>query len=195
MLIDFAEDVNRYKLMSQTVIPRPIAWIVTKDEGVVNIAPFSYFTPLSSDPAVLIVSLGHKSDGSPKDTLANLRKTKKATICIAHEDQLEKLHFSSKSLPKNQSEAKEFDIELETVEKDFPPIVKDVPAAYFCEFYDEVNLPGSKTRPIIVQIKSLHVDERYVLDKENHYFDFKPLARVGKHYGKFGEFVEGPAIV
>jgi flavin reductase (DIM6/NTAB) family NADH-FMN oxidoreductase RutF len=51
MFIHFEErsTSERYHLMSNTVIPRPIAWVVTEGE-VVNIAPFSYFTPLSSEP-------------------------------------------------------------------------------------------------------------------------------------------------
>ena len=71
-------EVNeKYKLMAQTIIPRPIAWVVTQDEDITNIAPFSYFIGLSSDPASVLISVGHKSDGTPKDTLRNIRKTKK----------------------------------------------------------------------------------------------------------------------
>jgi len=71
MLINFKEKTaaERYHLMANTVIPRPIAWIATQGE-VLNIAPFSYFTPLSSEPATLIVSIGHRADGTPKDTLS-----------------------------------------------------------------------------------------------------------------------------
>ncbi len=62
MIIDYKDvnDLNRYKIMSDTVVPRPIAWIVTEDEGIINAAPFSYFIPLSSDPAVVIVSMVKK---------------------------------------------------------------------------------------------------------------------------------------
>ncbi len=68
MLIDYTNlDSNkRYKIMSNTVIPRPIAWIVTEDEGIINAAPFSYFTPLSSDPAIVVVSIGQKNTVFPK---------------------------------------------------------------------------------------------------------------------------------
>ena len=79
MILDYKDidDLNRYKIMSGTVIPRPIAWIVTDDDGVLNAAPFSYFIPISSNPALLIVAIGRKDDGSPKDSLANILKTKK----------------------------------------------------------------------------------------------------------------------
>ena len=60
MILEFdkLEPVKRYKVMSQSIMPRPIAWIVTKSNGVINIAPFSYFIPISSKPATIIVSIG-----------------------------------------------------------------------------------------------------------------------------------------
>ena len=45
MIFDLEKNTTineQYKLMAQTIIPRPIAWVVTEDEGVINIAPFSY---------------------------------------------------------------------------------------------------------------------------------------------------------
>ena len=85
MIFDLSKDTKlneNYKLMAQTILPRPIAWVVTEDNGVVNIAPFSYFIGLSSEPASVLISVGHKEDGTPKDTLANIRKNRKCTICI-----------------------------------------------------------------------------------------------------------------
>ena len=85
MLLDYSEEsaINKYKLMSDTVVPRPIAWIVTQENGVINAAPFSYFIPLSSSPATVIVSIGHKEDGSQKDSLSNILKNKNDLIeCI-----------------------------------------------------------------------------------------------------------------
>jgi len=98
MFIDYREKAasQRYQLMAQSIIPRPIAWVVTENDGVINVAPFSYFIGLSSEPATLLISVGHKSDGSEKDTLRNLRKSKKCTICMVDEELLEKMHFSSK---------------------------------------------------------------------------------------------------
>ena len=111
MMIDYATQTvaQRYALMAQTIIPRPVAWIVTEDsEGRVNIAPFSYFTGLSSQPPTVVVSIGHKSDGTPKDTLQNIRNTKRCTLCMTDESRLEAMHFSSKPLPHERSEADYF---------------------------------------------------------------------------------------
>ncbi|MFK5882576.1 MAG: flavin reductase family protein [Sulfurospirillum sp.] len=195
MIFDFdkTEPSDRYKLTAQTAIPRPIAWIITKDKSI-NIAPFSYFTPLSSNPPTLIVSIGHKSSGEPKDTLRNIRNTKKCTICIAGETQLEKLHFSSKELDANISEAKEFDVKLKEAEVGFPPMVEGSPVAYFCEFYEEIDLKGSETIPIILEIKKLFVDDSAITDSKKLRIDFNPLARVGANYGFIGEKILAPKI-
>ncbi len=194
MIIDYdkIEPALRYKLTSNSVIPRPIAWIVTKNE-IVNIAPFSYFTPLSSNPPVLIVSIGHKSDGSPKDTLSNIRETKKCTICIASHSQYEKLHLSSKALDKNESEAEIFDIKVEEAEKNFPPIVSETPIAFFCELYQEIDLKGSKTIPLILEIKSQYVNDKFI--NNDLKINFDALARVGANYAKLGKILVPPKIL
>ena len=109
--------------MAQLIIPRPIAWIVTEGE-VLNIAPFSYFTGLSSNPPTMIVSIGHRPDGTPKDTLRNLREHKKCVVCLVDEPHLEAMHYSSKGLDASQSEAEVFDIATQKVFDDFPPMVR-----------------------------------------------------------------------
>jgi len=192
MLIDYKnlEPKKRYKVMSSSVIPRPIAWIVTlSSENIVNIAPFSYFTPLSSEPASLIISIGHKSNKEPKDTLKNIRDSKKATICLVNEKNFEKMHFSSKELDKSISEASEFDIELETLSKGFPPMIKDSDCAFFCDFLQEVDIKG-QTRPIILEIKEQFLADGVSDEKLN--IELKNIARVGREYSKDFKILNAP---
>lgn len=195
MLVDFndTETTDRYKLMSQLVIPRPIAWIVSGDE-VINIAPFSYFTPLSSQPATLMVSIGHRPDMTPKDTLRNLRKYKKGVICMVDESKLESMHFSSKSLDPKQSEAEHFDIPTKNVFDDFPPMIEGVKVAFFCEYLQEVDLEGSKTIPVILEIKHLYIDDKIISDREKMSMKFDAIARVGRSYAKLSEELDAPSI-
>ncbi len=185
---------EKYKLMSQTIIPRPIAWVVTEDEGVVNIAPFSYFIGLSSEPASVLISVGHKSDGTPKDTLANIRKHKKCTICMVSKDHLEKMHFSSKSLDKSLSEAEVFNIETKSVIEGYPPMVEGVPVAYFCDFNQEIDLGGGKTIPLVMNVKEIFVDDRFISNKDKISISFNPVARVGGSYAFLGEEIDAPSI-
>lgn len=166
MILDYSEinDLNRYKIMSDTVVPRPIAWIVTEDDGVLNAAPFSYFIPISSNPATLIVAIGEKEPGVPKDSLANILKTKKATICFANKDNVDKVKLSSTMLPKDQSEVSEYGIDVEKVLEEFPPMISSSQSALFCEYYDTVKIPG-KTTPLILEIKKQFIEDDRINEK------------------------------
>jgi flavin reductase (DIM6/NTAB) family NADH-FMN oxidoreductase RutF len=85
MQLDFAElePLQRYKLLSATVIPRPIAWVTTRSaEGVVNAAPYSFFNVFSEDPALIVLGLQHR-DGVPKDTTRNIHQTGEFVVNIA----------------------------------------------------------------------------------------------------------------
>lgn len=181
MILDYKEfdDTQRYKIMSDTVVPRPIAWIVTEDNGVVNAAPFSYFIPISSDPALVIVAIGIKSDGTPKDSLANILKTKKATICFVTKNNLEDVKLCAQELPKEEGEIEKFEIDVEAVLEGFPPMINSTQSALFCEYYDTLNLPG-KTSPVILEIKKQFIEDERIDDKLHVYLD--NIGRCGRYF-------------
>jgi flavin reductase (DIM6/NTAB) family NADH-FMN oxidoreductase RutF len=183
-----------YKLMAQTIIPRPIAWVVTEDEGVVNIAPFSYFIGLSSDPASVLISVGHKADGTPKDTLLNLRKHQKCTICMVEEGDLEKMHYSSKGIPHAQSEADLFGIGTEQMKEGFPPVITSAPVAYFCTLNQEIDLGGGTTVPLVLNVREIYIKDEIITDREKLTISFDPVARIGKSYAFLGEEITPPVI-
>ena len=186
---DEIESTDRYKLMANTIIPRPIAWIVTEDE-VVNVAPFSYFTGLSSEPATILVSIGHKKNGEKKDTLANILKTKKATVCIVDDSFYKQLDKTKDELPHEKSEADEFGIQLQKEFEEFPAMIKGARVSFFCEFFQIVEI-GGKTIPTILEIKKMYIDDKLITDKENIKINFNDaLARVGASYAKIGKNLE-----
>ncbi|HSR13490.1 MAG TPA: flavin reductase family protein, partial [Thermodesulfobacteriota bacterium] len=60
-----------HDLIVGVALPRPIAFVSTIDaKGVYNLAPFSFFIPVSVNPTVIGVVIGRKADGRKKDTLA-----------------------------------------------------------------------------------------------------------------------------
>ena len=185
---------ENYKLMAQTIIPRPIAWVVTEDNGVINIAPFSYFIGLSSNPATVLISVGHRADGTPKDTLANIRKHQKCTICMVDESHLEKMHFSSQALDREISEAEIFDIDTKRVVDGYPPMVSNVPVAYFCTFNQEIDIGGGSTIPIVLNVNEIFVDEKSITNHEKLTIKFKPVARVARNYAFLGEDIDAPIL-
>ena len=75
MLFDFAtiDGRERYKLMVSTIVPRPIAWVVTQDlQGQLNAAPFSFFNGFAGDPPVVGIGIGSHDPGRPKIQQENI---------------------------------------------------------------------------------------------------------------------------
>ena len=191
MIYNFEElnGTDRYKLMSNTIIPRPIAWVVTKDKEE-NLAPFSYFTGLSSNPATILISIGHKSNGELKDTLKNILKTKKATVCIVDDSFYKKVDETKIELSYNESEAKKFNIETTKIFDEYPSMVKSARVAFFCEFFQTIEI-GGKTIPTILEIKKMYVDDKIIEDKEAIKLNFDDaLSRIGANYAKIGEILK-----
>jgi len=193
LLIDFdtLEVAKRYKLMSQCIVPRPIAWIVTESSNGLNAAPFSYFAPLSSSPAAVVVSIGHKSDSTPKDTLKNLLQNGKCTICAVTAETLPKMHQTATELDYEIDETKLFGIETKRLLPDFPPIIADTPYALFCTFMQKIDL-GGKTVPLILKIENLYISPQNVLDENSLELNIQTVARVGKRYALYDKIVEPP---
>ena len=193
--IEELESLNVYKLISNLVVPRPIAWVSTKSEkDILNLAPFSYFTPISSSPATLLISIGHKKDGSEKDTLKNLRETRRCSIVIAQPSDLKDLDNSAIELGFNRSEFSSCKIESKVLDPNYPAVPKSAQIVLFCDYYKEVELDGSATIPVVVAIKNIYVKDCLVKDKEMVKIDLhRPtLARVGASYFELGEELEKP---
>lgn len=193
MNINFADHnaTQRYHLMTQTIIPRPIAWALTNSNidgspESLNLAPFSYFTAISSDPALLMISVGKKPTGEPKDTLTNLLKTRKIVIHIASENQADLVTQTAATLPHGESEIALVDNEaLTTVpfEHFDLPRLAQCDIAYGCELYEIKELGEIPQTLIFVEVKQLYVsskistlhDGRIEINADI----VKPLARLG----------------
>ncbi|MEM7154818.1 MAG: flavin reductase family protein [Myxococcota bacterium] len=87
---------DAYRLMTDIVAPRPIAWVSTVDgHGKPNLAPFSYFQAVCSTPPTVIVAIGNRPDGRPKDTLRNILDTRELTISHVCEPLAEPMNTTS----------------------------------------------------------------------------------------------------
>lgn len=182
MTLDFStlDENSIYKLISNTVTPRPIAWISTEHEGITNLAPFSYFIPLSSKPPMLIVSIGTKEDDSPKDTLANFLKGSKVTINFVSKELKNAMNQSATELSYEQSEFEAFSIEGKKILDEYPMVVKGSKAALFCTFIQTMPIEGSETTPCLLRIDhAFYADE--VIDTHYHV----RLDNIGRVGGKF----------
>jgi hypothetical protein len=89
-----------YKLLTNLVVPRPIAWVTTQSaSGVVNLAPFSFFNAVGSKPPYLVISVGANDDGSPKDTARNILENREFVVNLVTEDLFDAMNISAADFP------------------------------------------------------------------------------------------------
>lgn len=187
MQLDFSQfsATQRYHLMTQTIIPRPIAWVLTdSDNGSYNLAPFSYFTAVSSEPALLMLSVGKKLNGDNKDTLTNVLSNKKMVIHIASADQAELVTQTAQTLAHGESELIGKDLTTTAFSGFALPRLAECDVAYACELYETKTLGDAAQTLIFVEIKQLYMNDRIVTQdaKSRLKVDAKkiaPLARLG----------------
>ena len=145
------------KLIFNTVVPRPIAWITTVSKaGKVNLAPFSFFNAITTKPPLLFVSVGKRKDGNLKDTARNILETEEFVVNVVSEEFLEKMHLSGRDFPPEESEAEELNIELEPSKLVKPPKVKGVPAALECVLREHLQLGATPMDVFIGEVVAVH---------------------------------------
>ncbi|OED42797.1 protein/domain typically associated with flavoprotein oxygenase, DIM6/NTAB family protein [Chromatiales bacterium (ex Bugula neritina AB1)] len=192
--------IQAYALMTQTVIPRPVAWVLTEnDDKSHNLAPFSYFNGLASDPPMIMISIGLAPDGSIKDTRVNIEERKHFIVHIAHREMAEAMTKSSATMPRNESEITMLDLELAEMPGSSLPRLKDCRIAYACE-YDSMHMIKDQSI-VFAHLKHLYVDDA-ITGKDAkgrmciNAIDADPLGRLGggEYFGA-GEliYVERPA--
>ncbi len=96
---------ENYRLLVNGVIPRPIAWISSLSEtGVLNLAPYSFFTVASCTPPVLAYTQVNPRGRLAKDTLSNLRSTGECVVNLVSADLIEPMNASCADYPSEVSE-------------------------------------------------------------------------------------------
>lgn len=188
-----------YHTTVQTLLPRPIAWVLSKhNDGHLNLAPFSYFTAVSSEPPLLVFSVGDKSPGEGKDTKVNIADNPHFVVHIPSFRHAHAVTESSRSLPGTESELSH--VKLTTTEfGDFPmPRLRDCAVAYGCSLHDIQPVKGAPQSLVFARVESIyiaddcaHVDENNRLRVDASKID--PLARLGgSEYGRLGDVFSVP---
>lgn len=189
---DQLSGTERYHLITQTVIPRPIAWIMTKNEdSSFNLAPFSYFTSLSSDPALLVVSIGNKNPETLKDTKRNLLREKECVLHIPSGELVNQVNDSAANLIYGESEVSKTGLELTEFAPTLPRI-KAAKVAFHCRLFDVHSLAGTHFEAVYLEIQNLHVEDELIQQKGDRTYvnsqSLNPLARLGGNdYALLGE--------
>ena len=187
MILDFdrLDPAQRYFNTIQTLIPRPIAWVLSENAaGDYNLAPFSYFTAVCSEPPLVMISVGMKGENEFKDTRSNIEVRNRFVIHIADRPLLAAMNASSATLPAGESEVTKLGLEL-TAFGDFElPRLADAKVAYGCALYEMQEIGKGPQTLIFGEIERLYLDESIIETREDGRIKvdaakLDPVARLG----------------
>jgi flavin reductase (DIM6/NTAB) family NADH-FMN oxidoreductase RutF len=180
--LDALPAASRYKLLVSTVVPRPIAWVVTQDAaGVLNAAPYSFFNVFGSDPPVVALGVGSRPTGAAKDTLANITATGEFTVCLVPETALQAMNVTAADFPPGEDEVAQAGLTTLPSTKVRPPRLAESPVAMECTLFQ--TLPIGAHSLVVGQVRAMHIADAAVMDPQKCYIDSPALGLVGRLHG------------
>jgi flavin reductase (DIM6/NTAB) family NADH-FMN oxidoreductase RutF len=187
--LETTERQHIYSLMGSCIVPRPIAWVSTQDKaGVNNIAPFSFFNGVSSNPPAISLAIAYnrgREDGR-KDTLQNILDQGEFVVNVVTQATGLAMVATAVDYPADVDEfavAKLTPVPSKTVR---PPRIAESPACFECTYYESIqvgNGPGSSTLVIGI-IQHIYVDDAML--NEAGEIDLARMHIIGRVAGQKG---------
>lgn len=196
-----------YHATVQTLLPRPIAWVLSEhSEGHYNLAPFSYFTAVSSEPPLLMFSVGDKTPGEGKDTKVNIGHNPHFVVHIPSFRHANAVTESSRTLPAEDSELDRVKMETTDFDGFALPRLRDCSVAFGCRLHDMQPVKGAPQSLVFGYVEKIFIADDCAnmqqVEKSNGEFSQRlqvdakavdPLARLGgTQYARLGELRNVP---
>ncbi len=171
---------DRYKLLCSLVVPRPIALVTTVGPGgVVNAAPFSFFNVFAEDPALVVLGLQARPDGSLKDTAAHIRDTGAFVVNLVDEALTERMNVCAVDFPADTSELDAAGLTKLPGHSIPVPYIAEAVASLECRHYQTLEVKNGR-RLCIGEVVYLHA-RAGIIDPARLYVNldaYKPVARL-----------------
>jgi flavin reductase (DIM6/NTAB) family NADH-FMN oxidoreductase RutF len=174
-----------YKLLTAAIVPRPIAWVSTIDAaGAPNLAPFSFFNAVCSNPPTLLFCTGIRgADGVSKDTYHNVKATGEFVVNFVTEALAEAMNITATELPAGVDEFARAGLTAAPGRTVRAPHVAESPIHFECRLREIVTIseePGGG-HIIIGTVTHMHIDD--AVYREGNYIDFDAYQPVGRMTG------------
>jgi len=178
-------DPFKYTVYNALVVPRPIGWISTlSPDGVVNLAPFSFFNALSGDPPCVMYCPNAVKPGTDekKDSYTNVRDTGEFVFNMCTWGLRNEMIATAEHSPRNADEMAAAGLEPAPCINVKPPRVKASPVALECKHLQTIDLPPGKTSQshmVIGQVVGIHIDDSVITDGIVDVHKMELIARLG----------------
>lgn len=187
-----ASRADNYKLLINAIIPRPIAFVSTINKaGQVNLAPFSFFNAVASEPPTLMIAISRKRDGDKKDTLRNIEETGEFVVNLASDWLIDALVHCAAEYPYGVDEMQKVGLTPAPSLHVKPPRVKEAAVQFECSIIQTLTIgdaPATSTAVVFGKIVQYHVLDAVMLDGKISPQLLQPIGRLGGiSYTKLGE--------
>jgi flavin reductase (DIM6/NTAB) family NADH-FMN oxidoreductase RutF len=147
-----------YHWLIATIAPRPIAWTSTLNEdGSANLAPFSFFTGITSDPPTCLICVSRHGGTRKKDTWVNIERTGEFVIHVVTDALAPQMNATSRVFPYGVDELLEAGLTKIPSDLVAPPRVAEAPVAMECRLDRIVEVGRAGTAIIIGEVLLWHV--------------------------------------
>jgi flavin reductase (DIM6/NTAB) family NADH-FMN oxidoreductase RutF len=173
---------ENYLFMLNAIVPRPIAWISTLGQnGVKNLAPFSFFNGVCAEPPVISVSIARRS-GKKKDTLRNIEHSGEFVVNMVTEALASAMNESSASLRSHESEFERAGVTPVPAQKVNAPLILESPVNIECRLdrLIEIGIPPQGSTLVLGQIVYYHVRTEILTGGQIDFEKFLPIGRLGR---------------
>lgn len=187
------DSARLYQLMTSVIVPRPIAWVSTLSrDGVPNLAPFSFFSGLTSRPPLVTIAAGRRR-GARKDTTNNASATGELVVHLVTEPQLQAMVTTSGEYPPEVDEIALAGLTPLSSVKVKPPRIAESPVHLECKTREILELVPGIVDLIVAEIVLVHVADGIPVgpDLSIPTEALKPLGRLGgPRYTTLGPILE-----
>ncbi|MDB5412045.1 MAG: flavoprotein oxygenase family-like protein [Rubritepida sp.] len=174
---------DRYKLVVSTIVPRPIAWVVSQDvNGVVNAAPYSFFNVFTDSPVVIGIGCGNSPAGGAKDTLNNIKALGQFVVNLVPHTYIQQMNVTAADFDPEVDELDEAKLTKIPSTKIKVPRIGESPVALECETFQLI--PVGHHTIVLGKVVAMHVHDDAVMDAEKKYIDTPKLDLVGRMHGR-----------
>lgn len=186
MFLDFTtlSPADRYKVLVNTITPRPIAWTVTRGkDGSVNAAPHSFFNALGDEPPLIVLGLlAHHARGGDKDTARLIRETGEFTVALVSEADAEAMNLTAADAPPGADELAAAGVATRPATKIAPPLIASAPVNFECKVWQIID-PSPRSTIVLGEIVAAHIADEFVQDAARLRFDTQAMQLIGRQHG------------
>ncbi|AKH43103.1 flavin reductase (DIM6/NTAB) family NADH-FMN oxidoreductase RutF [Altererythrobacter atlanticus] len=184
------DPAERYKLLVNTITPRPIAWVVTRDaQGQNNAAPYSFFNAMGGTPPLLAIGMAadnQREGGTDKDSLRAIRETGEFAVALVDEAHAEAMNLTACAAPPGVDELKLAGLECRPAARIAAPLIADAPVQFECRLWKLVET-GPHSAIVIGEVLVTHIIDSVVGREDGKLrIDNPALKLIGRTFGAGG---------